>query len=148
VLSDIHAPNSYRISFDGQGGAAGFGKGQADVQLAPAAEGSGCVLSYTVRAQVGGKMAQMGQRLIDGVAKSMAEDFFGRFDAEMKKRHPQAYEAAAQQAAAELSKAQAADSAQAGASGAKAGGWLSVAPAWAWALGAGVVIAAGAYLLV
>ncbi len=148
LLSDIHAPNSYRISFDGQGGAAGFGKGQADVQLAPAAEGCGCILSYTVRAQVGGKMAQMGQRLIDGVAKSMAEDFFSRFDAEMKKRHPAAYEAAAQAAAADLAQAQGAtDTAQAGAAGATAGGWLSFAPVWVWALGAAVVIAAGVYLL-
>ncbi len=148
VLSDIHAPNSYRISFDGQGGAAGFGKGQADVQLAPAAEGSGCVLSYTVRAQVGGKMAQMGQRLIDGVAKSMAEDFFSRFDAEMQKRHPQAYEAAAQVAAAELAQAQgAADTAQAAAAGPTSGGWLSSRLLLALAVGAAVVIAAGVYLL-
>jgi carbon monoxide dehydrogenase subunit G len=148
LLSDIHAPNSYRISFDGQGGAAGFGKGQADVQLAPAAEGSGCVLSYTVRAHVGGKMAQMGQRLIDGVAKSMAEDFFSRFDAEMQRRHPQAYEAAAQVAAAELAQAQAAaDAAQAGAAGPKAGGWLSSVPVRTWVLGAALVVAAGVYLL-
>jgi len=148
VLSDIHAPNSYRISFDGQGGAAGFGKGQADVQLAPAAEGSGCVLSYTVRAQVGGKMAQMGQRLIDGVAKSMAEDFFSRFDAEMQKRHPEAYEAAAQVAAAELAQAQgSADAAQAAATSAESGGWLSSRLLVALAVGAAVVIAAGVYLV-
>ncbi|RYF38759.1 MAG: carbon monoxide dehydrogenase [Comamonadaceae bacterium] len=90
TLSDINPPNSYTISFDGQGGAAGFGKGNAQVQLAPPAEGAGCVLSYTVQAQVGGKIAQMGQRLIDGVAKSMAEDFFKRFDEEMQRRYPQA----------------------------------------------------------
>ncbi len=89
VLSDIVPPQSYTITFDGQGGAAGFGKGVAKVQLAP--EGSGCLLSYQVNAQVGGKIAQVGQRLIDGVAKSMAEDFFKRFDAQMQQRHPEAY---------------------------------------------------------
>jgi len=95
TLSEINPPHSYTISFDGQGGAAGFGKGNAQVQLAPPAEGAGCVLNYTVQAQVGGKIAQMGQRLIDGVAKSMAEDFFKRFDEEMQRRYPQAVAAPA-----------------------------------------------------
>ena len=99
TLSEINPPNSYTITFDGQGGAAGFGKGNAQVQLTPPAEGAGCVLSYTVQAQVGGKIAQMGQRLIDGVAKSMAEDFFKRFDEEMQRRYPQAAPAAAAPAA-------------------------------------------------
>ena len=80
TLTEVKPPNSYRISFDGQGGAAGFGKGHALVNLAPPEEGSGCVLRYTASAQVGGKIAQMGQRLIDGVARGMAEDFFKRFD--------------------------------------------------------------------
>jgi carbon monoxide dehydrogenase subunit G len=101
TLSEINPPNSYTISFDGQGGAAGFGKGNAQVQLAPPAEGAGCVLSYTVQAQVGGKIAQMGQRLIDGVAKSMAEDFFKRFDEEMQRRHPPSAPAQASAAAGE-----------------------------------------------
>src|SRR5690606_12563285 len=61
----------------------------------PPVEGSGCELSYTAQAQVGGKIAQVGQRLVDGVAKSMAEDFFKRFDAEMQRLHPQAYAAEA-----------------------------------------------------
>ena len=51
-------------------------------------QGTGCELDYTVQAQVGGKIAQMGQRLIDGAARSMAEDFFKRFDAEMQRRYP------------------------------------------------------------
>jgi hypothetical protein len=59
------------------------------VNLAPAVEGAGCELAYTVQAQVGGRIAQVGQRLVDGVAKSMAEDFFRRFDEEMQRRHPQ-----------------------------------------------------------
>jgi hypothetical protein len=100
---DVLPPNSYTLSFEGQGGAAGFGKGTAKVNLAPPAEGAGCQLSYTAQAQVGGKIAQVGQRLVDGVAKSMAEDFFRRFDEEMQRQHPEAYaaEAALAQAAAE-----------------------------------------------
>jgi carbon monoxide dehydrogenase subunit G len=92
-LADVLPPNSYTLNFEGQGGAAGFGKGSAHVSLAPPAEGAGCELTYTAQAQVGGKIAQVGQRLVDGVAKSMAEEFFKRFDDEMEKRHPQAYAA-------------------------------------------------------
>lgn len=87
LLADVTPPSSYTLNFEGQGGAAGFGKGNAKVNLAPAAEG--CELSYTAHAQVGGKIAQVGQRLVDGVAKSMAEDFFRRFDEEMQRRYPQ-----------------------------------------------------------
>src|SRR4051812_42381096 len=93
TLSDVNPPESYTISFDGQGGAAGFGKGSAKVKLTP--QGTGCELAYVVNAQVGGKIAQVGQRLIDGVARSMAEDFFKRFDQEMQRRYPQAYADAA-----------------------------------------------------
>lgn len=125
TLSDINPPNSYTITFDGQGGAAGFGKGNSQVSLAPSQEGSGCVLSYTVHASVGGKIAQLGQRLIDGVAKSMAEDFFKRFDDEMQRQHPEAYAAAAKVEAASPPPA----------AGAKV-------PAWAWAVGAAVALAA------
>jgi len=95
MLTDVLPPNSYTLNFEGQGGAAGFGKGSAQVSLAPPAEGAGCELTYTAQAQVGGKIAQVGQRLVDGVAKSMAEDFFKRFDAEMEQKHPQAYAAEA-----------------------------------------------------
>ena len=77
LLADLVPPNSYSLSFDGQGGAAGFGKGTAKVSLA--AEGAGTRLSYAVKAQVGGKLAQIGSRLIDGVAKKMADDFFSAF---------------------------------------------------------------------
>lgn len=78
ALADLDPPNSYSLSFDGQGGAAGFGKGAAKVSLAT--EGAGTRLSYTVKAQVGGKLAQIGSRLIDGVAKKMADDFFAAFN--------------------------------------------------------------------
>lgn len=98
TLSDVQPPERYTLAFDGQGGAAGFGKGTAKVQLSPA-EG-GCQLDYAVQAQVGGKIAQVGQRLIDGVARSMAEDFFKRFDAQMQQRYAPAAPAEATEAAA------------------------------------------------
>lgn len=76
--SDAVEPVSYRIAFDGQGGAAGFGKGTADVRLSPV-EG-GTLLDYSVRASVGGKIAQIGSRLIDGAARKIADDFFAAFE--------------------------------------------------------------------
>jgi carbon monoxide dehydrogenase subunit G len=98
TLTDIDPPRSYRILFEGQGGPAGFGKGQAQVQLTP--QPGGCELAYTVQASVGGKVAQLGQRLIDGAARSLAEDFFRRFDDEMQRRHGPAQAVAAGAAAA------------------------------------------------
>jgi carbon monoxide dehydrogenase subunit G len=77
-MTNVDAPKSYTINFDGQGGAAGFGKGAADVSLV--AEGSSTRLSYQARASVGGKMAQIGSRLVDAAAQKMTEDFFTRFE--------------------------------------------------------------------
>jgi carbon monoxide dehydrogenase subunit G len=79
TLSDIDAPNSYSLAFNGSGGSAGFGKGGARVVLSP--EGTATKLAYTASAQVGGKLAHVGSRLIDGVARKMAEEFFTRFKA-------------------------------------------------------------------
>jgi len=80
TLSDLDPPNGYRITGEGKGGAAGFAKGGATVQLSDAEDG-GTLLSYQVDAQVGGKLAQIGSRLIDGAAKSLAKDFFEKFSA-------------------------------------------------------------------
>lgn len=80
-MTDVKPPTSYTIHFDGQGGVAGFGKGSADVQLA--SEGGGTKLSYVARAQVGGKMAQVGSRLIDAAAGKITEDFFAAFEAKV-----------------------------------------------------------------
>lgn len=77
TLTDLRAPESYSLTFEGSGGAAGFGKGNAQVELEPS--GHGTKLLYRAHAQVGGRLAQVGARLIDGVAKKMAEDFFARF---------------------------------------------------------------------
>lgn len=76
-LSDINPPTSYKLKFDGSGGAAGAGKGTADVQLSEVPEGT--LLQYAVNATVSGRLAQVGARLIDGVAKKMADQFFARF---------------------------------------------------------------------
>ena len=81
-LSDIDPPNGYRISGEGQGGVAGFAKGGATVHLTDADDG-GTVLRYDVQAQVGGKIAQLGARLIDSTAKQMADAFFDNFAKEL-----------------------------------------------------------------
>lgn len=78
LLADLNPPTSYALSFEGSGGAAGFGKGGATVVLSP--DGTGTKLAYSAKATVGGKLAQVGSRLIDGVAAKMASDFFSRFN--------------------------------------------------------------------
>lgn len=77
ALSDIDPPNGYRISGEGEGGIAGFAKGAATVHLEEIPEGTR--LAYAVEANIGGKMAQLGARLINSVAKKMADQFFAKF---------------------------------------------------------------------
>ncbi len=77
-LQNVVAPSSYTIAFDGQGGAAGFGKGSADVHLSP--DSGGTRLAYAAKAQIGGKLAQVGSRLIDGAAAKITDDFFKAFE--------------------------------------------------------------------
>lgn len=77
VLSDLDAPNGYRISGEGEGGIAGFAKGGATVRLEDCDVGT--LLIYQVDAQIGGKLAQLGQRLIAGTAKKLADQFFQTF---------------------------------------------------------------------
>ena len=81
--SDVVAPVSYTIHFDGQGGVAGFGKGSADVALSDAGTGR-TTLKYVARAQVGGKLAQIGSRLVDSAAAKIAEDFFQAFETRLR----------------------------------------------------------------
>ena len=118
-ITDVNPPHSYTIGFDGQGGVAGFGRGSAQVKLMPTA--IGCELNYIVNAQVGGKIAQVGQRLIDGVARSMADDFFKRFDEEMQRRYPSAVRAEVPAAVATAGPA---------------------VPVWVWVAGALLLLAA------
>jgi carbon monoxide dehydrogenase subunit G len=79
TLTNINPPSGYTITGEGKGGVAGFAKGGADVSLTE--DGDGTILRYTAKAQVGGKLAQLGARLIDATAKQMADEFFGAFAA-------------------------------------------------------------------
>jgi carbon monoxide dehydrogenase subunit G len=78
TLSDIRPPDSYALAFEGQGGAAGFAKGSAQVRLV--SENANTKLAYDVKANVGGKLAQIGSRLVDAAAKKVADDFFRNFN--------------------------------------------------------------------
>lgn len=121
-LADVVPPQSYTIHFEGQGGVAGFGKGSAQVALADAGEHTR--LSYVAEAQVGGKLAQLGSRLIDAAAGKVAADFFTAFEADLR-QHAMAPEAAQPVVAAVSGKR----------------------PVRVWLMAAGVVLAAAAWWL-
>ena len=91
-LTNVNPPSSYTINFDGQGGVAGFGRGSADVALTPVAADA-TKLAYNARATVGGKMAQIGSRLIDATAAKITEDFFKAFETRLRPAVPVAAEA-------------------------------------------------------
>jgi carbon monoxide dehydrogenase subunit G len=86
TLQDLQPPTSYTMQFEGQGGAAGHGKGSAQVRLEPTGP-SETVLHYSANASVGGKLAQIGSRLIDMTAQKMANDFFATFNAKLSERY-------------------------------------------------------------
>ena len=92
-LTNVQPPHSYTINFDGQGGVAGFGRGAADVSLA-AIDPVTTRLSYAARATVGGKMAQIGSRLIDATAAKITDDFFRAFEQQLTARYAPARPAA------------------------------------------------------
>ncbi|WP_250466264.1 carbon monoxide dehydrogenase subunit G [Caballeronia sp. GAFFF2] len=83
-LTNIDAPKTYTIVFEGQGGAAGFSKGSATVNLEPGETADTTRLTYSANAQVGGKLAQIGSRLVDGAARKIAGEFFKRFSAQLQ----------------------------------------------------------------
>lgn len=87
-LLDVNPPSSYTIQANVKGGAAGFGKGTAEVALTE--DAGSTLLSYQVKASVGGKLAQIGSRLIDGTARKMADDFFAAFGEEVSGQVPEA----------------------------------------------------------
>jgi uncharacterized protein len=93
-LSDLDPPNGYTIAGEGQGGVAGFAKGGAKVHLVD--DGADTLLTYEVHAQVGGKIAQLGARLIEASAKQMADAFFDRFSAYVAPAAPVAMATAAE----------------------------------------------------
>ena len=88
-ITDPAPPNSYRIEFEGQGGAAGHGKGSASVCLEPTSADR-CDLVYEAQASVGGKIAQIGQRLVDAAAQKMAGEFFASFEKQLATLYPPA----------------------------------------------------------
>ena len=90
-LEDINPPNSYTLQANVKGGAAGFGKGTAEVALRE--DGAATLLNYQVKASVGGKLAQVGSRLIDSAARKMADDFFAVFGEKVSGSAPQAVQA-------------------------------------------------------
>jgi len=87
TLQNLAPPASYDIEFEGSGGVAGFARGKATVTLAE--DGGNTVLSYVAQATVGGKLAQIGQRLVDSSARKMADDFFGEFSRHCSAAAPQ-----------------------------------------------------------
>ena len=135
TLSDLDPPNGYRISGEGAGGAAGFAKGGATVKLADDGTG-GTVLAYQVDAQIGGKLAQIGSRLVDGVARKMADDFFSRFSAAVGAAAAPAAATAATPAAA----SSAAPSQMLPTPSAPAGSPGFRLPPWAWVAGLVVIV--------
>jgi carbon monoxide dehydrogenase subunit G len=90
TLSDLDPPNGYTITGEGQGGVAGFAKGGAKVHLDPVEGGAATVLHYTVDAQIGGKLAQIGSRLVEGSARKLADEFFADFAARVTAGAPAA----------------------------------------------------------
>ena len=127
VLSELDPPNSYSLAFEGSGGAAGFGRGGAKVRLVD--DGAATLLSYQATASVGGKLAQIGSRLIDGVARKMAEDFFVRFNATVE---PPALPDTSGDSAAAVAALVAGDGKAPGKAGARGG-----IPPWVWIAAAG-----------
>ena len=87
TMSDIDPPSAYTLQFEGQGGAAGFVRGEARVTLAPEGE-QHTSMTYRAKAQVGGKLAQIGSRLVDGAAAKLTDDFFARFVARLAPVQP------------------------------------------------------------
>ena len=128
TLSDIDPPNGYTISGEGQGGAAGFAKGGAKVSLTT--ENGETVLRYEANASVGGKMAQIGSRVVEGVAKKMADDFFSTFVEQVTTGGGTEEAAAPVAAEATPEAAQETD-----------GGF----PAWAWVVGLIVIVGIGLF---
>ncbi|TDP72553.1 CoxG family protein [Roseateles toxinivorans] len=82
ALSEINAPTGYKLSFEGQGGAAGFSKGTAEVRLSPVSARS-TQLHYEATMQIGGKLAQIGSRIVDAAAQKIIQEFFTRFEAQL-----------------------------------------------------------------
>lgn len=135
-LSDIQPPKSYSLKFEAQGGVAGHGKGVSHVELEENADG--VELRYTVESQIGGKLAQLGQRLIDGAAKSMADDFFKRFEKALAEQTGSANDTETAESDSEGTATSAAASEVAASAAPASGGGI---PRWIWIAVAAAVAA-------
>ncbi len=122
-LEDVQPPNSYKLKFEGQGGPAGFANGTANVSLT-AESPTSTRLDYVANAMIGGKLAQIGSRLVDAAARKIADDFFSKFDALVGEAMPQS---------TEVTNASAAESPVATSK--------PVVPIWVWIVAAVVVAA-------
>lgn len=142
-LLNIQPLSSYTIEFDGQGGVAGFGKGSADVSLS--ADGAESILRYAARAQVGGKIAQIGSRLVDSAAEKIAGEFFAAFENYLKAQQAQA---AGPGADAEAPAAAPAATTSAAAPAAQVAGAPAAPNAlpWRWLIGGALALVAAAWL--
>jgi len=144
TLSDRDPPNGYTLTGQGQGGAAGFAKMRSQVSLAP--DGEATVLTYTAHAEIGGKLASVGSRLVQAVAKKNADDFFGAFARQLGGESAPVQQAAGLlPAPAAVAAAGRAVAPQAALSGwpAAAGGFAAPVPAWVVLFTAGLGMALG-----
>lgn len=140
VLTNVDAPNGCTIDFDGQGGMAGFGKGSADVSLT--AQGANAtLLAYSARATVGGKVAQIGSRLVDATAVKITQNFFKAFEARVQAGATLAGDTAGATTMSVVEVPPAPAEVQAGTAPATARDSLGIAKLW-WLMGAAVVLAA------
>ncbi len=137
TLSNLDPPNGYTISGEGQGGAAGFAKGGAKVQLEAVDGGAATVLHYAADAQIGGKLAQIGSRLVEGTARKLADEFFAAFAAKAAEGAPAA---AAPPPVAVPADAGVPPPAAAAASAAASGGSRGLSPA-IWIIGLVIIVA-------
>jgi carbon monoxide dehydrogenase subunit G len=140
-LTELDPPNRYVLVGEGKGGVAGFAKGSADVTLTDA-PGGGTLLSYTARSQVGGKLAQLGTRLVEGAAKGYAESFFAAFKAEVEAPPAAAADAAPESAPSAADVRAAAVSAAVAATSQSRG-----LPGWVWIGGLVLIVLAVLALL-
>lgn len=147
TLSDVQPPHRYTMHFDGQGGMAGFGKGSAEVQLTPA--DGGTKLSYAAKAQVGGKLAQVGSRLVDAAAGKITNDFFAAFNARVQADAAAAGEVVPPADSSASGPAESVNEStnQAATSGASGSSGGSALPSWMWWAGAAAVAVLAAMAL-
>ncbi len=143
-LEDVQAPDHYTIKFEGQGGPAGFANGSAKVELADESATS-TRLTYTANAMIGGKLAQVGSRLVDAAARKIADDFFAKFDALVAVPIAETAETADTADASSEANAASAHSAITTSTHPPSATTTATIPTWAWVVGVVVLVVIAAY---